>query len=425
MALINSGTQAKSFAVGRTLSVVAMMAAGLAGLAGGTVLNVTTAPPTAAATVPVAATLTDPTANGHSYRHGAVPQRQLNSIASTAQSRAANANSAVPGLLSYGGGFTAGGLQNAGVTEGQPSVYLVFYGNQWGTESINPTTNVVSFSNDPDNLAPTLQGLYSGLGTNGESWSRIVTQYCDGVTVGATSCPGTAPHVPYPSSDVLAGVWYDTSSGASSATAAGATGHDLAMAAAAAATNFGNTTQASNRNTQYIIVSPTGYDPDGWLDPSTGYCAYHDDSTDPTIGGGPVTGFPTVAFTNMPYVPDVGSSCGAGSVNPNGVLDGATEAASHEYAETLTDQFPEGNPPGGWTDASGNEIGDKCAYLAPTAPGAAYNLALSTGSFAVQGMWSNLANGCVQGGPIPSVTAVSPSGGPGAGGAVFFDGSSS
>ncbi len=98
------------------------------------------------------------------------------------------------------------------------------------------------------------------------------------------------------------------------------------------------------------------------------------------------------------------------------MLDGATEAASHEYAETLTDQFPEATPPGGWTDAGGSEIADLCAYIAAPAPGAAYDLALATGTVAVQGLWSNLANGgsggCVQSEPIdhfvPTVTSLTP-----------------
>ncbi len=235
------------------------------------------------------------------------------------------------------------------------------------------------------------------------------------MAVGATSCAASTQRVLYPQAGVLAGVWYDSSPGATAATAAGATGHQLAAEAEAAATHFANTDQPSNRDTQYVIVSPTGANPDGWNNPTTGYCAYHDDTSDPTISGGPVAG-PTLAFTNMPYVPDAGFSCGAGSVNNPGTLDGATEAASHEYGETITDQFPESTPAGGWTDTRGYENGDKCAYLAPPAQGAAFNLALATGSYAVQGMWSNIANGgtggCVQGESVftaqPTISSFAP-----------------
>jgi serine protease len=119
----------------------------------------------------------------------------------------------------------------------------------------------------------------------------------------------------------------------------------------------------------------------------------------------------------MPYVPDAAASCGAGSVNTPGVLDGATEAASHEYAETLTDQFPEANPPGGWSTGGGKEIGDLCAYIAAPRPGAAYDLPLATGTVAVQGLWSNTAKrgrgGCVQSATVaPAITSVSPASGP-------------
>ncbi len=333
--------------------------------------------------------------------------------------------------LTYGGGLTAGGLVGAGVTTGQPKVYLVFFGDQWGTQSTNGSGQAV-FGNDPHGEAQALQTLYAGLGTAGERWSGIVTQYCDGTTVGSISCTSADQLVPYPSAGVLAGVWYDNSAAATSVTQGGATGHQLAAEAEAAATHFGNLTQASNRDTQYVIASPTGANPDGWANQTNGYCAYHDDTHDATIDGGGAVPGPILAFTNMPYVPDAGGSCGAYQVNSgaNGILDGATSAASHEYAETLTDQFPESIPPGGWSNPAGSEIGDLCAYISAPNAGAAYNLTLGTGTVVVQGLWSNAADagkgGCVQNAPIydfpPSVAAFSPARGA-AGSLVTIDGS--
>jgi IPT/TIG domain len=379
----------------------------------------------------VSGDLTDPTGGNHPYRHGAVPRiirsslrgarvagPSVNGPASTSNPTSSQAGSAAPAsgsLLRYGGGLTSGGLVSAGVTSGQPQVYLVFLGNQWGAESV-AGSGVASFAHDPDHEAAALQTLYGGLGTHGELWSGIVTQYCDGAAVGATSCSSSTGAVPYPAGRVLAGVWHDSSAGATSAAATGATGHQLAAEAEAAAVHFGNSTQAANRDAQYVIASPTGSDADGWSSPVNGYCAYHDDTHDSTIdGGGPVPG-PILAFTNLPYVPDAGGSCGAGTVNSPGVLDGATEAASHEYAETLTDQFPEVTPPGGWSTNKGSEIGDLCAYIAAPLPGAAYNLTLANGAVAVQGLWSNAANGgsggCVQNAPIdrftPTISSLSP-----------------
>jgi serine protease len=99
-------------------------------------------------------------------------------------------------------------------------------------------------------------------------------------------------------------------------------------------------------------------------------------------------------FTNLPYVPDAGPGCGAGFVNPGNVLDGVSIVGGHEYAETLTDEFPAG----GWTANDGEEIGDLCAWKT-SGGGKTQNLALTTGTFAVQGLWSNRANtgfgGCV------------------------------
>ena len=302
------------------------------------------------------------------------------------------------------------------MTTGAPQVYLVFVGSQWGVEGTNGAGQV-TFTGDRNGEAVALQTLYGGLGTDGELWSGTVTQYCDGVAVGATSCSSAAESIPYPTGDVLAGVLYDNSAIATAMTASGATGHELALEAEGAAAHFGNLSQGANRDAQYVLASPTGSNPDGWNDPLTGYCAYHDDTHDPAIDGGGSVAGPVLAFTNLPYVPDAGAACGAGSVNNPGVLDGATEAASHEYAETLTDQFPESSPPGGWSDPGGEEIADLCAYISAPAPGAAYDLALASGTVAVQGLWSNQANGgtggCVQAAPVdhffPTITSISPS----------------
>jgi IPT/TIG domain len=407
----------------------------VAGVLGATVAGTAPAGATTRSTPPAASAasgaLTDPTGGNHPYRHGAVPRIVRSSVrgarvadpfgngpASVTPRTNLQAGSAAPASgsqLRYGGGLTSGGLVSAGVTTGQPEVYLVFLGSQWGAESVTGS-GVATFAHDPDHEAAALQALYGGLGTHGELWSGIVTQYCDGAAVGATSCSSSTGAVPYPSGRVLAGVWYDNSAGATSASASGSTGHQLAAEAEAAAVHFGNSAQAANRDAQYVIASPTGSNADGWNSPVNGYCAYHDDSHDSTIDGGGAVPGPILAFTNLPYVPDAGGGCGAGTVNSPGVLDGATEAASHEYAETLTDQFPEANPPGGWSTAKGSEIGDLCAYIAAPLPGAAYDLTLADGTVAVQGLWSNAANGgsggCVQNAPIdhftPTISSLSP-----------------
>jgi len=141
----------------------------------------------------------------HPYRQGVIPTRpQLVKMRTWARSHPAAAAS--PNDLNYGGG-----IDGIGVTTGQEKVYLVFYGSQWGTQSTNANGDV-TLSGDPSGEAPYLQELFKGLGTNGELWSGVMTQYCDGVAVGAQSCPASnTQHVAYPSGGVLAGVWVDES----------------------------------------------------------------------------------------------------------------------------------------------------------------------------------------------------------------------
>jgi hypothetical protein len=99
----------------------------------------------------------------------------------------------------------------------------------------------------------------------------------------------------------------------------------------------------------------------------------------------------------MPYVTDAGSSCGMNFVNGGsaGTLDGVSIVGGHEYAETITDQFPAG----GWLDSAGNENGDKCAWLS-SGTGRSQNIALGTGSFAVQSTWGNDTSSCSVSHPI-------------------------
>jgi serine protease len=209
-----------------------------------------------------------------------------------------------------------------------------------------------------------------------------MTQYCDGPNVakGATSCPSTAPHIGYPTGGAFAGIWYDNSvSSPSSATAA-----QLAQEAVKAAAHFGNTTAASNRYVQYVILSPSGTHPDGFNTSSGNFCAWHDWNGDAGVS----SSYGDIAFTNMPYVSDAGSSCGASMVRDN--RDGFSIVEGHEYAETITDQ----NPAGGWTNASsGEENGDECAWIT-SGQGATQLVTMGNGSYPMQSTWSNDTNRC-------------------------------
>ncbi len=273
-----------------------------------------------------------------------------------------------------------GGNLGIGVTTGAPKVYLVFWGSQWGTSSAGNDGNT-HLSGDPQNIAPRLQSFFKGVGTNNEQWSGVVTQYCEGVSAGTTTCPSSAAHVGYPTGGAYAGVWVDTSSAAPAQASQG----QLGAEAVAAAAHFNNTTPTSNRNAQYVVVSPTGTHPDGFNN-GANFCAWH--AYVPTGSGGSPYG--PLAFTNLPYIPDMGWSCGAGYVNGgSGALDGVTIVEGHEYSETVTDQTL-----GAWYDANGQENADRCAWNGTGGTGGAQDVTFADGSFPVQASWSNDGSAC-------------------------------
>lgn len=274
----------------------------------------------------------------------------------------------IKGAKPRGGGSSNlnyhGGTGGVGVETGPDKVYLVYWGSQWT-------------KNDPSGEAGIQQNFFNGVG--GSSWNNSVTQYCEGLSSGTIFCNGGGTPAANPSS-VLAGVWYDSASAASSRP----TQSQLAAEAVNAANHFGNTTADLNKTTQYVINTATGNSSSGF---KTQYCAWHS-STSSSDGN--------IAYTNMPYITDAGASCGANFVNSGttGLTDGITIVGGHEFGETETDIFPNG----GWLDGGGAENGDKCSWIS-SGQGAAATITLSTGTFPVQSLWSNAFNkgagGCV------------------------------
>ncbi|MER7842666.1 putative Ig domain-containing protein [Kitasatospora sp. NPDC096077] len=349
--------------------------------------------------------------NGHPYRHGAVPGTKQHENYKKWAAEHAVAAATGQQTLSYGGG-----VDGIGVQSGHSKVYLVFYGNQWGTQSTDANGNA-KFSGDSAGAAGATQQMFKGIGTNGETWSADLTQWCDGpnVATGAVSCPSNANFIPYQTGGVLSGVWYDNAA----ASPAQASGNQLAQEAVSAAGHFGNTTAAANRDAYYIILSPHGTDPDDYQNPTTGYCAWHDWNGDTTLTGGAASSpYGDVAFSNQPYNVDQGSTCGVGFVNSPGTLDGYTMTLGHEWHEMMSDQ----NPAGGWTNhVAGSsylnqENSDECAWLQPGTTGGAANISFgSYGTYAEQASWSNDTNSCAishailtHGNPGNTVTVTSP-----------------
>ena len=231
--------------------------------------------------------------------------------------------------------FNGDGAGGEGPITGDPQVYLVFWGTQWGTESTNQNGDI-TFSNDPVGAAPGLQEMFKGLGVDGEQWSGVLTQYCDnpsdgGVVIGATWCPDSnIQHVGLPHRRALAGVWYDPSGPISSSTGKGA----IAKEAVAASYHFGNSTQASNKNVAYMILTPHGTNPYNWL--KGNQCAYHSWNAGADLllhGGTQHSPNEPIAVIGMPYVAD---SATASGTRARLVHQGSLA----RMTETLTDPFP-------------------------------------------------------------------------------------
>jgi serine protease len=258
--------------------------------------------------------------------------------------------------LSYHGGSRGIGVETA------PKVYLVLWGRQWK-------------QGDPSGEVALLKGFFKGVG--GSAWLNTVTQYCQDVPVGTTFCNGQGtPAGNQPG--MLAGVWADRGSPAPSHP----TQSQLAAEAIAAARHFGNTTGESNASVQYVIATSPNHSSAGF---GSQFCAWHT-WTRSAVG--------RVSYTNLPYITDAGANCGA-DFNGLGADAGITLIEGHEFTEAITDPFPIT----GWVDDSGGyEIGDVCAWV-QTGQGAAAFTTFTTGTFAVQSLWSNAfdgdAGGCV------------------------------
>jgi serine protease len=268
---------------------------------------------------------------------GGAPSASVKHVMPTlglARAPAANAQAASTNNLIY----------HDGPIQKTPKVYVDFW--CWG-------------GSDPSGEGPYLTKFFQGIG--GTAWANIQTQYYETARGNITNPAGQ-----------LAGVWSDNSCLAPPVPDA-----QIAGEAVAASAHFGYSPDAD-----YVIATPHLHN-----DAEFGveYCAWHGTTTD-SLGR-------TVAFTDLPYVPDAqAGACGQNFVNPGnaGLLDGVSIVGGHEYAEAITDPHVDA-----WYDSSGSETGDKCAWIAPGSPGGAADIALATGTFAVQSLWSNANGGCV------------------------------
>jgi hypothetical protein len=250
-------------------------------------------------------------------------------------------------------------LYGGGAVQLAPVIYLVF----WGFSGPADVTH------DPDGLAAYMTDFYGAIPAS--EWLNIDTQYYE--TAGGTKYIGN-------SSGQFAGAYYDPAPPSS----VKYTDAQVAAEAVKASKSLGYSADAN-----YVVITPTGYKESGF---GNNWCGYH---------SGTNTASGNLSYTDLPYTPDAGAGCGSGSVTSPGLLDGASIVGGHEESETATD--PTGS---GWIDASGNEIGDKCAWI-----DLADTHMPNGSSFPTQSLWSNASRSCVQsyGTVVPGSPTPSPS----------------
>ena len=269
--------------------------------------------------------------------------------------------------------FNAKGRINASVTNslmtyhgGPVSTAPVVYINYWGTQWNSGFSSGGYTSGQAQTY---VQGFFGGVG--GSSWHAIDSQYCQGVAVGATSCPAGSAFIGN-QTGALKGTWVDTTA---LPKRIGQT--DIANAATRLMQHFGY-----NANAIYFVMTPSGHSMSGF---GTQWCAWHT-STSTSSG--------TIAYAYQPYAPDAGTNCGQNYVNStnnsygNGYFDGFSITGGHEFAEAETDMQPSGSTIA-WQGSGGgsDENGDKCAWNQNG--GTSTNVTFGSNFYAVQPIWSN------------------------------------
>lgn len=230
-------------------------------------------------------------------------------------------------------------LYNGGTVQTTPSVYVVYW----------------QFTADPHGEAARFTDFLKAAG--GSQWLSTVKQYTQ----------YGSQHIASPPRQ-LKGAWYDNADPVPA--------HPTDAQIQAEAVRLADHFRAYDPNAAYIVATPAGHWSTGGF--KRNWCAYHGNTSARGVA---------LSYTNLPYMSDAGYACGAYAVNSGaqGILDGVTIVGGHELAETQTD--PTG---GGWYDAGGNEIADKCAWEDM------HNEPMGGTVFPTQPLWSNAARNCVQ-----------------------------
>jgi serine protease len=217
--------------------------------------------------------------------------------------------------------------------------------------------------NDIDHLHKLLKNYGENIG--GSSHNNIYTQYYMG------SGPSQA-FITNPSNQ-FGGIWVDHSS-----IPASPSQPQIAAEALSGVAHFGYDPQGS-----YVVATAHEHNQAGF---GSQFCAYH--------GYTLTTTSQLVSYTNLPYMPDAGFSCGSkiipAPLDERGKDEGVTIVEGHEYGESVTDDAEQAPNGLAWYNYSYGEIGDMCAWWD------IQNDTFGLKSYASQPMFSNATTSCVQ-----------------------------
>jgi hypothetical protein len=134
------------------------------------------------------------------------------------------------------------------------------------------------------------------------------------------------------------------------------------------------------------------------------YCAYHNAFAGKSGSG-------TIAYGAEPWLYGA-AGCDMGQYPNGGQADPTINVLSHELSEAITDPVPSY----GWLDASGAEIGDKCAWTFGTLSGATkaqYNETINGRHYFLQEEFDNASDACQQraAAAAPVIASLSPGSG--------------
>lgn len=253
---------------------------------------------------------------------------------------------ASPGCLPVPLQYNGGAVEQAGTTN-----YAVFWEPTGSTVSATYNALLTRFFDD----------------VGGSTLYGVATQYYQG---------STQQHIV--NSSHLGGTWVDTTAYPSATLSDADVQNEVVKAIAA----NGWSTGVGSQVYVFLAKGENECQSSGTCSFST-FCAYHGDFTNAGR---------TILYAAMPYAGTDLSGCGTqSSASPNGDLDADAEISitSHELMETVTDPLLDA-----WYDATGAEIGDKCAYTyGPTAANGS-DITMNGNPYIVQEEFSNAQLGC-------------------------------